>query len=257
MGIVLERPDFLSVSVRGRLYRLAGLPMGLSLSPNHFCAFTDTFVRHLRQPEPCGFTTHHGRPTHHDSNMPSKRYLWHTRWKGAKILPCVDDFLLFAATQELTLALRQRVDILLTSLKLLRHPTKGFWEPTYALASTKRHVTSSHQHKKFSSSPSTPGNYCNVLREQADGYLSRSSCHSRTKLNKCFSLSLVPYFSSASCTPYLATSGEDESASPLSSGATYNGGHRHQVKHTERTSTAQSRQPTYIATVRAMVKERY
>jgi hypothetical protein len=42
----------------------------------------------------------------------------------------VDDLLLFAATGALALALRQRVDRLLTSFGLLRHPSKGFWEPT-------------------------------------------------------------------------------------------------------------------------------
>jgi hypothetical protein len=45
-------------------------------------------------------------------------------------LPSVDDFLLFAATGALALALRKRVDRLLTSLGLLRHPSKGFLEPT-------------------------------------------------------------------------------------------------------------------------------
>jgi hypothetical protein len=104
--------------------------MGWSLSPYHFCVFTDTFVRHLRQPDPGGFTTHQGRPTQPDSDRPSERFLRHTRWRGAKILPYVDDFLLFAATRALALALRQRVDRLLTSLGLLRHPSKDFWEPT-------------------------------------------------------------------------------------------------------------------------------
>jgi hypothetical protein len=80
--------------------------MGLSISPYHFCAFTDTFMRHLRQPDPGGFTTQHGRPTHPDGSKPSKRYLRHTRWRGAKILPYIDDFLLFAATRELALARR-------------------------------------------------------------------------------------------------------------------------------------------------------
>jgi hypothetical protein len=43
----------------------------------------------------------------------------------------MDDFLLFAATRALALALRHhRVDRLRTSLGLLRHPSKGFWEPT-------------------------------------------------------------------------------------------------------------------------------
>jgi hypothetical protein len=130
LGIVPEQRDFLTVNVRGQLYRLAGLPMGWSLSPYHFRAFTDTFFRHLRQPDPGGFTTHQGRPTQPDSDIPSKRFLRHTWWRGAKILPYVDDFLLFAATRALALALRQRVDRLLSSLGLLRHPSKGFWEPT-------------------------------------------------------------------------------------------------------------------------------
>jgi hypothetical protein len=131
LGIVPELRDFLTINVRGQLYRLARLPMGWSLSPYHFCAFTDTFVRHLRQPDPGGFTTDQGRPTQKDGkSRPSKRFLRHKRWRGARILPYIDDFLLFAATRDLALALRQRVDRLLTSLGLLRHPSKGFWEPT-------------------------------------------------------------------------------------------------------------------------------
>jgi hypothetical protein len=87
LGIVPEQRDFLIVNARGQLYRLASLPMGWSLSPYHLCAFTDTFVRHLRQPDPGGFTTHQGGPTQPDGDKPSKRFLRHTRWRGAKILP--------------------------------------------------------------------------------------------------------------------------------------------------------------------------
>jgi hypothetical protein len=79
LGFVPKLRDFLIVNVRGQLYRLGGLPMGWSLSPYHFCAFTDTFARHLRQPDPGGYTTQRGRPTHPDGNIPSKRYLRHTR----------------------------------------------------------------------------------------------------------------------------------------------------------------------------------
>jgi hypothetical protein len=35
-GIVLQQRDFLTMNVRGQLYRLARLPMGWSLSPYHF-----------------------------------------------------------------------------------------------------------------------------------------------------------------------------------------------------------------------------
>jgi hypothetical protein len=58
LGIVPQQRDFMTVNVRGHLYRLVGLPMKWSLSPYHFFAFTDTFVRHLRQPDPGGFRTH-------------------------------------------------------------------------------------------------------------------------------------------------------------------------------------------------------
>jgi hypothetical protein len=36
LGIVPKQRDFLTVNVRGQLYRLACLPMGWSLSPYHF-----------------------------------------------------------------------------------------------------------------------------------------------------------------------------------------------------------------------------
>jgi hypothetical protein len=68
-------------------------------------------------------------PTHPDGNIPSKRSQRHTRW-SAKILPYVNDFLFFASTPKLALALRERVHRLLTGLGLLYHPTKGFGEPT-------------------------------------------------------------------------------------------------------------------------------
>jgi hypothetical protein len=79
LGIVSEQRDFLNVNVRRHLYMLAGLPMGNSLNPYHFCAFKDTFVRHLRQPDPGGFTMKNGRPTNPDGSVPSKRYLRQTR----------------------------------------------------------------------------------------------------------------------------------------------------------------------------------
>jgi hypothetical protein len=88
LGIVPEKRDFLTVNVRGQLYKLAGLPMGWSPSPCHVCAFTGTFVRHLRQPDPDGFTAKDGHRKHPDGNyIPSKPCLRHTRWRGATTLP--------------------------------------------------------------------------------------------------------------------------------------------------------------------------
>jgi hypothetical protein len=196
--------------------------MGWSLSPYHFCAFTDTFVRHLRQPDPGGFTTHQGRPTQPDNDRPSKRFLRHTRWRGAKILPYVDGFLLFAATRALALALRQRVDRLLTGLGLLRHPSKGFGSrrntaTTWASTSTQLQLTSSPQRKSFRSWPNKLDTYCNVQQEISYGSLSRNSNHSLVKRSTFFLLFRRQDSSCANSTPYLATSGEAASASPRSS----------------------------------------
>jgi hypothetical protein len=65
-------------------------------------------------------------PTQGNSN---NTYFRRTRWRGARIFRYVDDFLLFAATEEEALTLRQRLANLLDRLGLLRHPTKGFWTP--------------------------------------------------------------------------------------------------------------------------------
>jgi hypothetical protein len=54
-------------------------------------------------------------------------YLRRTRWRGARTLLYVDEFLLFVSTKEEALTLRHRNAQLLDRLTLLRHPTKGFW----------------------------------------------------------------------------------------------------------------------------------
>jgi hypothetical protein len=56
-----------------------------------------------------------------------KTYLRRTRLRGARILPYVDDFLLFALKEEEAPTLRHRLAQLLDRLGLLRHPTEGFW----------------------------------------------------------------------------------------------------------------------------------
>eukprot|EP00873_Tetraselmis_striata_P001682 jgi/Tetstr1/421946/TSEL_012845.t1 len=92
------------------------LPMGWSVSPYYFTTFTMTFVEHLRSP-----TT----PAALGNVLRSRRW----RWRGARILPYVDDFLLFALSEPEALELRQRVADLLDSLGMLRNPAKGLWEP--------------------------------------------------------------------------------------------------------------------------------
>eukprot|EP00873_Tetraselmis_striata_P007845 jgi/Tetstr1/428109/TSEL_018164.t1 len=107
LGIAEADRDYFTVDIRGALCRLAGLPMGSSLSPYYFTTFTE---RHRR----------------------------HTRWRGARILPYVDDFLLFADTEAATLGVRASLlrvqgrarTRVLDALGLERHAEKVFWEPS-------------------------------------------------------------------------------------------------------------------------------
>eukprot|EP00873_Tetraselmis_striata_P021815 jgi/Tetstr1/442079/TSEL_003162.t1 len=122
LGIAEADRDYFTVDVRGQLYRLADLPMGWSLSPYYFVTLTQVFITHLRRPEP-------EPPSSSTQPTRSKRYLRRTRWRGARILPYVDDFLLFSASMERALPLRQRLASLLDTVGLQRNPTKGFWEP--------------------------------------------------------------------------------------------------------------------------------
>jgi hypothetical protein len=48
-GVSPEFRDHFMVNVCGQLCLLAGLPMGWSFSPFHFCRLTETFVRHLTE----------------------------------------------------------------------------------------------------------------------------------------------------------------------------------------------------------------
>eukprot|EP00873_Tetraselmis_striata_P008905 jgi/Tetstr1/429169/TSEL_019122.t1 len=114
LGIAPSDRDYFTVNIRGTLYRLCGLPMGWSLSPYYFTTFMMTFVKHLRSP------TTPAAP----GNVPrSRRWLRRGRWRGARIFPYVDDFLMFASSSEPeTLELRQRVADLLDNLGLLRNP---------------------------------------------------------------------------------------------------------------------------------------
>eukprot|EP00873_Tetraselmis_striata_P018030 jgi/Tetstr1/438294/TSEL_026861.t1 len=115
LGIAPSDRDYFTVNIRGTLYRLCGLPMGWSLSPYYFTTFTMTFVKHLRSP------TTPAAP----SNVPrSRRCLRRGRWRGARILPYVDDFLLFASSEPEALELR-----LAGQPGPAAQPAKGLWEP--------------------------------------------------------------------------------------------------------------------------------
>eukprot|EP00873_Tetraselmis_striata_P026356 jgi/Tetstr1/446620/TSEL_034144.t1 len=94
--------------------------MGWSLSPYYFTTFTMTFVKHLRSP------TTPAAPGNVPRSRRGPRRGW---WRGARVFPYVDDFLLFASSEPEALELRHRVADLLDSMVLLRNPAKGLWEP--------------------------------------------------------------------------------------------------------------------------------
>eukprot|EP00873_Tetraselmis_striata_P011933 jgi/Tetstr1/432197/TSEL_021653.t1 len=98
LGIIEADRDFFTVDYRGTLYRLAGLPKGWRCSNYYFCKLTEVFVSHPRAPEPtapsdpAGFSP--ARPTLPKRQTP--RSLRNTRWKWARLLPYMADFLFFA-----------------------------------------------------------------------------------------------------------------------------------------------------------------
>ena len=137
LGIAEEHRDFFSFALRSdgelwsetaigneRIVRLAGLPMGWCLSPWYFVQLMQVVVRHLRSPL-CSRAQARRRP--------SRRYLRNQRWKGARMLPFMDDYLFMCGTREEALELRERVENLLQKLGLARNPEKGQWEPVQTL----------------------------------------------------------------------------------------------------------------------------
>jgi hypothetical protein len=102
LGIRPADRDYFTVNIRGQHYRLAGLPMGWSLSPYYFCTFTGACVRHLR------------------STAASP---------GLRLLPYVDDFIVFAPSHREALQQRSVVETTLARLGLSRHTSKGIWDP--------------------------------------------------------------------------------------------------------------------------------
>jgi hypothetical protein len=87
LGINPVDREYLTVNIHGQLYRLESVPMGWSLSPFYFCKMTITFDKllHSLDPElPCP------KPGHC-----RKTYLIRTRWRGARMLPYVDDLTTF------------------------------------------------------------------------------------------------------------------------------------------------------------------
>jgi hypothetical protein len=130
LGIRDEDIEFFAVNNRGTVYRLAGLPMGLKCNSCYFCRLTEVFIRHLHEPLPSPNTPR--TPTNQQPTRPkpSLIYLRDSRWRGARLLPCMDVFLFFVDNNDAALQVRDRVAALLDRLGVGRNPKKGHGEPT-------------------------------------------------------------------------------------------------------------------------------
>lgn len=123
LGIREVDRDFFTVNYRGRLLRLACLPMGWNASPYVFCMLMQPLVRYLRSP-----LLATGLPT-----VPCKKRLRTQKWKGIRLLPFLDDYLFLASTYAEAISIRSHVQATLERLGLSRNEKKGYWEPVQVL----------------------------------------------------------------------------------------------------------------------------
>eukprot|EP00873_Tetraselmis_striata_P023059 jgi/Tetstr1/443323/TSEL_031338.t1 len=129
LGIAEAGRVYFTVDVRSQIYMFAGLPMGWSLSPYCFVTLTQVFITHLRKLEP-------ELPTSSTQPTRSKRYLRRTMWRGARILPYVDDFLLFSASMEQALHLHKLNRLSRQATRLIGRATRNTrWLPVRELQS--------------------------------------------------------------------------------------------------------------------------
>jgi hypothetical protein len=123
LGIRDEDRDFFTVIYRGELWPMACLPMGWSGSAYYFCKLAQTFTNYLRG---APLTAKTATPY-----KPSRRFLRNVRWRDARLLPYMDDFLFMASSRDAALLLRDVIEALMHRLGLQRNPNKGMWdEPT-------------------------------------------------------------------------------------------------------------------------------
>ncbi len=101
---------------------MCALPMHWSLRPYVFHKFTEGFTDFLRDPE---FVSASATPS---ALGPKALKKWRRRRRvltGARLLPFVDDFAMFAHGYDNTLALKERTFKVLLDLGLKVYPTKG------------------------------------------------------------------------------------------------------------------------------------
>jgi len=119
LAIHIKDREAFAVNLNGQLLQLCALPMGWSLSPYVFQKLTDVFVNKLRDHES---TTSTGKT----SKAKKKRVRMRQRPTGARLLPFVDDFALFAISFAAAMELKDVSFALIDDLGLRIHSTKGY-----------------------------------------------------------------------------------------------------------------------------------
>ena len=128
LSIAPEDREYFAVNINGQIFHLSALPQGGSLSPYIFQAFTNAFIRHLRDPEAASAPEE--GPPEQISRKARRRWFRHRRRRtGARLLPFADDFALFESSAEACLERKTQTFALLSDLGLDIHPNKGYHTP--------------------------------------------------------------------------------------------------------------------------------
>ena len=108
------------INLNGQLLQICALPMGWSLSPYVFQKLADVFVNNLRIRDP------EATSKIEKTSKSKKRWICRRRrLTGARLLPFVDDFAMFAKSFATAMELKDVTFSLLNGLGLHIRPTNG------------------------------------------------------------------------------------------------------------------------------------
>ena len=128
LSIAPEDREYFAVNINGQIFHLSALPQGWSLSPYIFQAFTNAFIRHLRDPEAAS-APEEGPPEQISRKARRRWFRRRRRRTGARLLPFADDFAMFESSAEACLERKTQTFALLSDLGLDIHPNKGYHTP--------------------------------------------------------------------------------------------------------------------------------
>jgi hypothetical protein len=103
IAIAPQDREAFTVNLDGQLLQQCALPMGWSLSPHIFQKFTEGFTNYLRDPES---TSASAPPSNLGPTALKKWRRWRRVLTGARLLPLVDDFAMFAQGYDNTMTLK-------------------------------------------------------------------------------------------------------------------------------------------------------